>query len=294
MADFGIVTIPTHYTIQPVDLARWMEEHGFESLFFGEHTHIPTSRESPFPGGGDLPHYYSEFFDPFIGLTAAAAVTQKLKLGTSVCLVPEHHPITLAKEIACLDRIADGRFLFGIGAGWNAEEMADHGVAFKDRWKITRENVLAMREIWTNEVAEFHGQFVDFSPMWCWPKPIQAGGPPVLMGASSKWSPKRIVEYCDGWFPVDGLVEGLDELANGLEAIRTEADRVGRPMEELDLTVITWVLTAYAQAAPNAIKRLHELLDLGFTRLVFLIEPATPEVQWPILEKGAELIRQFQ
>ncbi len=294
MADFGIVTIPTHYTIQPIDLARWLEEHGFESLFFGEHTHIPTSRISPFPGGGNLPSYYSEFFDPFIGLTAAAAVTQKLRVGTSVCLVPEHHPITLAKEVACLDHVSNGRFLFGIGAGWNAEEMADHGVAFKDRWKVTRENVLAMREIWTKEVAEFHGQFLNFDPMWCWPKPLQAGGPPILLGASSKWSPKRIVEYCDGWFPVDGLVEGLDELSNGLNTIRTEAIRVGRTMDEFDLTVITWVLTAYAQAAPNAIKRLHELIDLGFTRIVFLIEPATPEIQWPILEKGAELIRQFR
>ncbi len=294
MTDFGIVTIPTHYTIQPVDLARWLEAHGFESLFFGEHTHIPTSRLSPFPGGGDLPGYYSEFFDPFIGLTAAAAVTQKLKVGTSVCLVPEHHPITLAKAVACLDRVANGRFVFGIGAGWNAEEMADHGVAFKNRWKITRENILAMREIWTKEVAEFHGQFVNFDPMWCWPKPVQAGGPPVLLGASSTWSPRRIVEYCDDWFPVDGLVEGLEELTQGLNAIRIEADRVGRAMEAFDLTVITWVLTAYAQAAPNALQRLHELIALGFTRIVFLIEPATPEIQWPILEKGAKLIQHFR
>jgi len=291
--DFGIVTIPTHYTIQPVDFARWLEGNGFESLFFGEHTHIPTSRQSPFPGGGDLPDYYKEFFDPFIGLTAAAAVTQKLKVGTSVCLVPEHHPITLAKEIACLDRVANGRFLFGVGAGWNAEEMADHGVVYKDRWKITRESILAMREIWTKEVAEFHGQFVDFAPLWSWPKPMQAGGPPILMGASSKWTPKRVVEYCDGWFPVDGLVEGLGDLSNGLAAIRTEADRMGRAMEDFDLTVITWILTAYAQAAPDALKRLRELIDLGFTRIVFLIEPAAPEVQWPILEKGAELIRHF-
>ena len=148
MADFGFVTIPTHYTIQPADLARWAEDQGFESLWFGEHTHIPTSRKTPFPLGGELPDYYKQFYDPFIGLTAAAAVTQKLKVGTSVCLVPEHHPITLAKTIACVDRVANGRFLFGIGAGWNAEEMADHGVALKDRWKVTRERVLAMQEIW--------------------------------------------------------------------------------------------------------------------------------------------------
>ena len=293
MADFGIVTIPTHYTIQPVDFARWMEDNGFESLFFGEHSHIPTSRESQFPGGGGLPQYYKEFFDPFVGLSAAAAVTTTLKVGTSVCLVPEHNPITLAKQVACADRVANGRFLFGIGAGWNAEEMADHGVAFKDRWKVTRESILAMREIWTKEIAEFHGQFVNFDPLWSWPKPLQAGGPPVLMGASSKWSPKRIVEYCDGWIPVDGI-DGLSAISSGLEAIRTEADRMGRSMDEFDLSVITWVLTAYEQAAPDAIKRIHELLDLGFKRIVFLIEPGQPDDQWHILEQGAKLVREFR
>ncbi len=293
MADFGIVTIPTHYTIQPVDFARWMENNGFESLFFGEHSHIPTSRESQFPGGGALPQYYKEFFDPFVGLSAAAAVTTTLKVGTSVCLVPEHNPITLAKQVACADRVANGRFLFGIGAGWNAEEMADHGVAFKDRWKVTRESILAMREIWTKEIAEFHGQFVNFDPLWSWPKPLQAGGPPVLMGASSKWSPKRIVEYCDGWIPVDGI-DGLSAISSGLEAIRTEADRTGRSMDEFDLSVITWVLTAYEQAAPDAIKRIHELLDLGFKRIVFLIEPGQPDDQWHILEQGAKLVREFR
>ncbi len=293
MADFGIVTIPTHYTIQPVDFARWMEDNGFESLFFGEHSHIPTSRESQFPGGGALPQYYKEFFDPFVGLSAAAAVTTTLKVGTSVCLVPEHNPITLAKQVACADRVANGRFLFGIGAGWNAEEMADHGVAFKDRWKVTRESILAMREIWTKEMAEFHGQFVNFDPLWSWPKPLQAGGPPVLMGASSKWSPKRIVEYCDGWIPVDGI-DGLSAISSGLEAIRTEADRMGRSMDEFDLSVITWVLTAYEQAAPDAIKRIHELLDLGFKRIVFLIEPGQPDDQRHILEQGAKLVREFR
>src|SRR5712671_7152854 len=146
MANFGIVTITTDYSLQPAELAPWVEAYGFESLWFGEHSHIPTSRKSPFPMGGELPEYYKQFYDPFIGLTAAAAVTQKLKVGTSVCLVPEHPPITLAKTISCLDRVSNGRFLFGIGAGWNAEEMADHGVELKDRWKVTRERVLAMQE----------------------------------------------------------------------------------------------------------------------------------------------------
>ncbi len=280
MADFGLVTIPTHYTIQPAELGRWAEEHGFESIWFGEHSHIPTSRKTPFGKGRELPEYYKQSFDPFIGLAAAAAVTQKLKVGTSVCLVPEHHTITLAKTIACLDRIANGRFLFGIGAGWNAEEMADHGVAFQDRWKVTRERVLAMQEIWSKDVAEFHGQFVNFEPLWCWPKPVQAGGPPMLMGAWSKWAFKRIAAYCDGWIPVDA---GYD-LASGMEALRDEAARVGRSMEEFDLSVIT---------VSGTESRIRELLALGFHRIVFMIEPAAPESQWPILERYAGLIRQF-
>ncbi len=287
MADFGIVTIPTHYSIQPAELARWAEEHGFESLLFGEHTHIPTSRKTPFPLGGELPEYYKQFYDPFIGLSAAAAVTQKLKVGTSVCLVPEHPPITLAKETACLDRVSNGRFLFGIGAGWNAEEMADHGVAFKDRWKVTRERVLAIREIWTKEVAEFHGDFVDFDPLWCWPKPVQAGGPPILMGAGSKWTPRRVAEYCDGWIPVDGPYD----LAGGIEAIRTEAARVGRSMEEFDLSVITGYALAGVSGSDS---RIRELSQLGFNRILFLIEPGTPDVQWPALERCAGLISKFR
>ncbi|HXG20225.1 MAG TPA: LLM class F420-dependent oxidoreductase [Methylomirabilota bacterium] len=287
MADFGLVTIPTHYTIQPGELARWAEEQGFESIFFGEHTHIPTSRKTPFPLGGELPAYYKEFFDPFIALTAAAAVTQKLKVGTSVCLVPEHHPITLAKTIACLDRVSNGRFLFGIGAGWNVEEMADHGVAFQDRWKVTRERVLAMREIWSKEVAEFHGQFVNFDPLWCWPKPVQAGGPPVLLGAMSKWAARRIVEYCDGWIPLDG---GYD-LVRGIAALREEAERKGRSMKEFDLSVITGYELAGARGTES---RVRELMQMGFNRVLFLIEPGTPEKQWPSLERYATLIRQFR
>src|ERR1700737_1477729 len=215
MANFGIVTITTDYSLQPAELAPWVEAHGFESLWFGEHSHIPTSRKSPFPMGGELPEYYKQFFDPFIGLTTAAAVTKNLKLGTSVCLVPEHNTINLAKMVSCLHRVSNGRFLFGIGAGRNAEEMADHGVEFKDRWKVTRERILAMKEIWSKDVAEYHGKFVKFEPLWGWPKPVRAGGPPIHLGAWSKFVPKRVAEYCDGWIPVDA---GID-LAASMEAI---------------------------------------------------------------------------
>jgi len=283
MADFGITTTSTNYTMQPAELGRWAEAHGFESLWFGEHSHIPTSRKSPYPGG-ELPEFAKELFDPFISLTAAAAVTTKLKLGTSVCLVPQHNPINLAKTVACLDRVSNGRFLFGIGAGWNAEEMADHGVNFKDRWKVTREGTLAMKEIWRKDAAEYHGKFVNFEPMWCGPKPVQAGGPPVLMGAQSKWVPKRVAEYCDGWFPVD---RGAD-LAGGMEAIRAETARHGRSKDVLDFSVLT-----FADPAGGLETRIHYLLKLGFNRVLFFISPARPDQQLPVLDRYAALIRKF-
>ena len=157
MVSFGVTMFLTDYSMQPMELARALEERGFESVFFPEHTHIPASRESPWPGGAELPKEYWHTHDPFVGLTAAAAVTKTLKLGTGICLIPEREPIGLAKTVASLDMISGGRVLLGIGAGWNVEEMGDHGTAFKDRWKITRERVLAMREIWTQEEAEYHG-----------------------------------------------------------------------------------------------------------------------------------------
>jgi probable F420-dependent oxidoreductase len=291
MADFGICSVTTHYTIPPAEMGKWTEANGFESLWFGEHSHIPTSRKSPFPMGGELPQFYKEFFDPFIALTAAAAVTTKLKVGTSVCLVPEHNAINLAKTVACLDCVSNGRFLLGIGAGWNAEEMADHGVDIKNRWKITREGVLAMREIWTKEVAEYHGKFVNFDPLWCWPKPVRAGGPPVLMGSASKFAPKWVAEYCDGWFPIDTGGSGSTKyLTDGIEAIYSEAAARGRAKDEFDLTV----LTAFDIAKSGGLEtRIGELIKLGFNRILFMSPVAKPEKQWQVLERYAELIRKF-
>ena len=285
MPDFGIITIPTHYTLQPAELALWAEAQGFESLWFGEHSHIPTSRKSPFPLGGELPQYYKEFFDPFVGLATAAAVTKKLKVGTSVCLVPEHNTINLAKMVSCLDRVSNGRFIFGIGAGWNEEEMADHGVKFADRWKVTRESIYAMKEIWTKDVAEYHGKFVNFDPLWSWPKPVQAGGPPILLGAWSKFVPKRVVEYCDGWIPGD---IGVD-LAGGVEAIRAEAAKQGKALGRLDLTV----MTAEEMARGRLEARISELLKFGFNRISFLVSPDRPDRQRTVLDRYASLIRRF-
>ena len=195
---YGVCIFPTDYSIRIDELARAAEERGFESLFVTEHTHIPASRRTPFPGGTELPREYSHTLDPFVALTAAAAVTRTLKVGTGICLVIEHDPITLAKQVASLDVLSGGRFLFGIGGGWNAEEMENHGTAFKTRFRLLRERVLAMKEIWTKDAAAFHGEFVSFDPIWSWPKPAQTPHPPILLGGESGYTLQRVVDFCDG------------------------------------------------------------------------------------------------
>jgi probable F420-dependent oxidoreductase len=278
--NFGIIAFPTDYSIQPMELARAVEERGFESLFVTEHTHIPVSRQSPSYIPGDLPREYWHTHDAFVALTAAAAVTTELKIGTGVCLVTEHNVMGLAKQVASLDYLSGGRFIFGIGAGWNAEEMADHGVAFNDRWKITRERVLAMREIWTNDEAEYHGEFVDFEPLWSWPKPAQEGGPPILMGANSKWSYDRIADYCDGWL---GLA-GLTDPTGAIDKIRASAEKAGRPMSDFDITVA-------GELNPENIEYLSEL---GVTRIVAQIPSETGDTVLPMLDGWAEIIERYQ
>src|SRR5437588_1942654 len=206
--NFGIAIFPTDYSISMTELGPSVEERGFESLWATEHTHIPASRRTPWPGGADLPKDYWHTLDPFVALTAAALVTQTLRIGTGVCLVIEHDPIDLAKQVASLDHLSNGRFVFGAGGGWNREEMADHGTPFELRWKVLRERVEAMKEIWTKDEAEFHGELVNFDPMWSWPKPVQKPHPPVLAGGNGPNTLKRVVRYCDGWMPNRGDVVG--------------------------------------------------------------------------------------
>jgi len=200
--DYGVVMFSTEYSIAPHELARALEERGFESVWFPEHTHIPASRRSAWPGGGTLPKDYWSSYDPFVALMAAAAATSRLKLGTGICLVVERDPITTAKEVATLDRLSGGRFLFGIGGGWNAEEMENHGTEWKTRWRLLRERVLAMKEIWTKREAEFHGEFVRFDKIWADPKPLQKPHPPILIGGDGATTFDRVVEFGDGWMPI--------------------------------------------------------------------------------------------
>lgn len=220
----GVTVFLTDQTIDPVALGRAVEERGFHSLYFPEHTHIPTCRRTPAPSGDPLAEEYKRTLDPYIALAAVAAVTSRIKIGTGVSLVAQHDPIILAKAIATLDRVSGGRFVFGIGFGWNAEEMADHGVEFRRRRERVREHVLAMNALWTRERAGFAGEFVRFEESWAWPKPIQQPRPPLLIGGAP--GPKlfaAIAEYADGWMPIGGA--GVRAALPDLHAAMRARDR---------------------------------------------------------------------
>lgn len=288
MTSFGLLMFPTDYAVAPNTLAREAEAHGFESLFFPEHTHIPASRRSPWPGGAELPKQYWHSHDPFVALTAAASVTTDLKVGTGIALVTERDPIIMAKQAATLDFLSEGRLILGVGAGWNAEEMEDHGVAYTDRWKVLRERIQAMRAIWTQEEAEYHGDFVDFDKLWSYPKPKQAGGPPVLMGASSKYVYKRIAEYCDGWFPIyqdqaraqaSGAVNYRDGIAKTREAWAA-AGRNDTP----DFSI-------FGVGADASV--IEGLVADGFNRVIFALPSADADTVLPLVAQYAALAHQF-
>lgn len=231
---FGVFFFPTAYAIDVPELAVALEERGIESLFVCEHTHIPASRETPFPGGGELPKRYAHSLDPFVSLSFAAAVTKKLTLGTGVCLVPQHEPIVTAKVIASLDSLSGGRFEFGIGGGWNVEEMDNHGVAYKTRFNQMREHVEAMKAIWTEEEASYDGEFVKFDRIWSNPKPARKPHPPILLGGETDYTLRRIVEYCDGWIPRGGP---KFEPKSGIARLHKMANEYGRHPKTLSTTV---------------------------------------------------------
>jgi probable F420-dependent oxidoreductase len=247
--DFGIGYFPTPEGLGPDQLARLVEERGHESLFFAEHTHIPASRETPHPSGKELPRKYSHTYDLFVALTAAAMATSRLRVGSGICLVVERDPITTAKEVASLDRLSGGRFEFGVGAGWNREEMANHGTDPRTRMRLMAERVEAMKAIWSEDVASYHGEFVDFDRIWLWPKPVQRPHPPILVGGSGPTVLDRVLAFGDAWFPnygEDGILERLPEL-------RARAER---PIDFMAMGV---------PARPEA---LEELLEVDCRRVV--------------------------
>jgi probable F420-dependent oxidoreductase len=275
--DFGVTMFPTRYSIGMVELARAVEERGFESLFVPEHTHIPVSRRSPWPGGPDLPDEYRETLDPFLALTAAAVVTERVLLGTGICLVVERDPITTAKEVATLDLLSGGRFLFGIGGGWNREEMENHGTDPVRRFAVMRERVLAMKEIWTRDEAEFHGEHVDFDPIWSWPKPAQRPHPPVLVAGNGPGTLERVLEYGDGWIPIPG--RGAVALGEGTARLRELAAERGSgpiPVTVFGARPEAGVLDHYAEA--------------GVDRVLFRLPSVGEKEAFSLLDNYANLV----
>ncbi|MBK8312569.1 MAG: LLM class F420-dependent oxidoreductase [Acidobacteria bacterium] len=277
---YGAMMFATDYAIRPDELARELEERGFESMWVPEHTHIPASRRTPYPGGGDLPKEYWHSYDPFIALTAAAAVTKRIRLGTGICLMIERDPIITAKEVASLDMLSNGRFIFGIGGGWNAEEMENHGTNYKKRWKILRERILAMKEIWTKEEAEYHGEFVNFDPIWSHPKPVQKPHPPILMGGYGPTTFDRVVEYCDGWFPIGMMAGNIEEK---IAELKQKAESAGRDPNTISVTV------ALPQPDQNVVDR---MASAGVERVIFFLPSAQRDKVMPVLDKYSELIPQ--
>jgi probable F420-dependent oxidoreductase len=272
--EFGIGYFPTHDAVGPGPVARLVEERGFESLFFAEHTHIPASRESPYPGGSDLPRKYWHTYDLFVALTAAAAATSRLRIGSGICLVTERDPITTAKETASIDHISGGRFEFGVGAGWNREELMNHGTDPRTRMRLFKERVEAIKEIWTHEEASYHGEFVNFDRIWSYPKPVQRPHPPVLVGGNGPTVLDRVLAFGDVWFP---NYQGGAVLKDAGE-LQARADR------PIDFQAIS---------VPADARELEKLAEVGCKRAVYWLPSAPLSQIEPKLERWERAVAEF-
>ena len=281
--DFGVVSQNTEYGIRPDDCAREAEARGYESVWYPEHTHIPAARDTPYPLGGDLPRQYAHFMDLFVSMMAGAGATKRIKIGAGICLLMEHDPIVAAKAIATLDTLSGGRILFGIGGGWNREEMANHGTRFEDRWKILRERVAAVKAIWSQDEASYHGNFVNFERIWCWPKPLQRPHPPILLGAVSGAGLQRVVDYCDGWLLVDPRGGTLQKAK---QELRERCDKVGRDPASIPITVFlnTKMTTAL----------LDEYQAADVARVVQFLPPDTAAEALAVMDTAATFIAAYR
>jgi probable F420-dependent oxidoreductase len=280
---YAITIFPTEYTAPPDEIARQVEARGFESIWFPEHTHIPAARKTPWPGGPDLPREYYHTLDPFVACTAVAMATSSLKVATGICLVVQHHPITLAKLVSSVDQVSHGRFIFGIGGGWNKEEVEHHGTAFKTRFRLLRERVLAMKALWTEEKAQFHGNFVDFDESVMNPKPVQQPNPPIIMGGDGPTTFDRVVEFCDGWMPISRGVVLPPGLADKVVELRRRAEGVGRDPDKLSITLF---------GCPPTREAIEEAGRAGVGRVIFAVRPEEePAKLWQTLDERAKLIR---
>ncbi|MFZ5782214.1 MAG: LLM class F420-dependent oxidoreductase [Pseudomonadota bacterium] len=279
----GAVMFFTADSMQPAPLARALEERGFESLWVPEHTHIPSSRKTPYPAGGPLIRPYYEIMDPFLALNTAAAVTTTLRIGTGIALVTQRDPIVTAKMVSTIDQLSDGRFLFGVGNGWNQDEIENHGTDFASRHKLARERIEAMKAIWTEEEPEYHGEFVKFDRMKQWPKPRQKPHPPIIVGGAFPFAARRAIRYGDGWIPRADRLEkdGVGVVIDKFRAMATEA---GRDPASLPITIFR---------VPDEIDRLRFCEEIGVDRVTFSLPAEKEDRILPILDRWAGLQRQL-
>src|SRR5579864_514669 len=277
---FGAAMFFTDYSMGAGELAQALEARGFESVWAPEHSHTPLSRKSPFPSGGELPKQYSQVMDPFVTLSAAAAVTRTIKLGTGVCLVVQRDPIQTAKLVASLDQVSGGRFLFGVGGGWNAEEMADHGTEFKTRFKLMRERIEAMQAIWTETKPEYHGEMVDFPPMMTWPKPVQKPHPPVIVGGMFPHAARRAIRYGDGWVPITGRAP-YGSVEDYLPPFKQMLAEAGRAPAAVPVTLF---------GVREDADRLRRYEEQGVSRGVIQLTADKADKILPLLDRWAEII----
>src|SRR6266705_4010339 len=278
---FGASIFFTEYSMSPSELAVALEERGFDSLWVAEHSHIPVTRRFTLPGSMELTKQYYDVMDPFVTLAAAAAATTRLKVGTGICLVVQRDPIQTAKQVASLDQISGGRLLFGIGAGWNAEEMADHGTVFASRFTLMRERVEAMKAIWTQSKPEYHGEFVSFPPMMTWPKPVQKPHPPVIVGGAYPYGARRAIAYGDGWVP-HARRPAYGEVIALLPEFRKMVGAAGRDEANIPVTIF---------GVAEDVDVIRRYREAGVARALFNLPPAKADEVLPILDRCAGLIR---
>jgi probable F420-dependent oxidoreductase len=279
---FGVTTFPTDRALSPIRLGLLVESMGFESLFLPEHSHVPVDRVSEYPSGGELPEDFYRFLDPLESLAAVAAVTSRIRLGTSTLVIPDHDPIMLAKRVSTLDHLSRGRVVLGVGAGWNLEELANHGSDPRLRWTIFRERVEAMKVIWTHEVASYEGTCVRINPMKQWPKPVQTPHPPVLVGGSGPTTAKRVLRFGDGWMASGRHLDGPDLKAR-IDELQSMAAQQGRGPVPVMLQ----------QGTPTA-AAIEEYLDMGLARVTFRVDPGDEGAVTEQLERLARLIDPYR
>ena len=279
----GAVMFFTTDSMQPAPLAKALEERGFESLWVPEHTHIPSTRKTPYPAGGPLIRPYYDIMDPFLALNTAATATTKLKIGTGIALVTQRDPIVTAKLVSTIDQLSGGRFLFGVGNGWNQDEIENHGTAFASRHKLARERIEAMKAIWTEEEPEYHGEFVNFDKMKQWPKPKQKPHPPIIVGGGFPYAARRAIRYGDGWIPRADRIE-KDGIGATVDKFRAMAKEAGRDPASLPVSLFR---------VPDAIDQLRYCQDIAIDRITFSLPAEKEDKLLPIIDRWAEVKHQL-